>query len=138
MNRETESISWSPLPTIREKPVPTGSIITRSARSSTLYSFSTLRKGPVVVGKHQRTGGGILAVLDVGREAEQGNGLVLVVLHQQGAGGDRIGDRLAADARLVPGHPGLRLRGRVGLLVGGGRVIAAVPCMAYSSWKGVT
>ena len=56
MKFETDSMSWStpqkslpsPLPTAREKPVPTGSIITRSARSRMLYSLSTVRNGPRV------------------------------------------------------------------------------------------
>ena len=56
MNFETDSISWStpqkssplPFPTARENPVPTGSIMTRSALSSTEYSLFTRRKGPSV------------------------------------------------------------------------------------------
>ena len=57
MKSETEVTSWStpqkslpsPLPIGREKPVPIGSIMTRSATSRIEYSFSTMRKGPCVL-----------------------------------------------------------------------------------------
>ena len=57
MKFDTDATSWSTpqnsfpsdLPTGREKPVPIGSIITRSAWSRMLNSLSTVRNGPRVL-----------------------------------------------------------------------------------------
>ena len=146
----------SALPTGREKPVPTGSINTRSARSRKaelvvdelertarvareVFDHGAARaedahvqprRGrarPAVVREHDGPRARVLALPHVGSEAEERDRLVLVVLHQQRAGRRLVVDRLAADADLVARRPHLAARGSASLP-------CPCPCPARPAW----